>query len=195
MISPNPVRVVDAWGNEARPITSMSETVRPECEARHFGWSRVIAATRKPRQDRGFFMRGHFSMRLLATHYVRLLRRFLRRLAHTPHRHREVLVGRHQVVPHGHRRCVPEPACHDLDRIDFDEFRFPARPEVVEKPRPRLQAGATDDLLECGSKVGVDPARRPHRRLAEPRVDHPRLRKTMLFLRTPPGVREGRSLS
>jgi len=105
-------------------------------------------------------MRGPSRLRLRALHRVRRLRRFLRRFWRPPHGRVKVFVGRHQVVPHGDAGGVSQPACHHLHRIDFDQFRFPARPQVVEQSRPRLQAGATDDLAKRGPQVGIHPARR-----------------------------------
>jgi hypothetical protein len=43
---------------------------------------------------------------------------------------------------------VPHPPRDDVDRELLQQFRLPARPQVVQKWRPRLQAGTLDKFLE-----------------------------------------------
>jgi hypothetical protein len=79
----------------------------------------------------------------------------------------DVFLPHHQAVFERDSGRVAEPTGDDLDRVLFDQFRFPARPEIVKQARARGQAGPLDDLFKRRAQVGVHPSRRPHCRLAE----------------------------
>ncbi|MGD9128041.1 MAG: hypothetical protein PVH19_11750 [Planctomycetia bacterium] len=71
-------------------------------------------------------MRTTPRLRLRAAVRTHLLCRFVCRFCFAPDGRLEVLVSRHQVMPHGNARSVPKPACDHLHGIRFDQFRFSA---------------------------------------------------------------------
>ena len=88
---------------------------------RNSRWSRQIATTRKPRQNRGFFVRVSDRLRLAASHCVRLLRRF----------HSEVDFGYASAnfsVPAAQRSLYPRSShsewCIDRGKAKFAGNRF-----------------------------------------------------------------------
>jgi hypothetical protein len=65
----------------------------------------------------------------------------------------EVVVGRLRLVLQTDLRIVPHPLRNHVNRERFEQFRFTGTSQVVEKARPRFQAGAIHNPLELRSQV------------------------------------------
>jgi hypothetical protein len=90
-----------------------------------------IASSRNPRQNRGFFMRRGFPVRLPAIDCVPWLRRILRRLFVAKNRTLEVLVGDLQVKLPRYGFAVADPAADDVGWEAFHQLRFPSAAKAL----------------------------------------------------------------
>jgi hypothetical protein len=70
----------------------------------------------------------------------------------------KVVFGRLGIVLQAYLRVVPHPQRYDVNRERFEQFRFPARPQVVEEARPRFQARALHQLVKRRPQVAISPA-------------------------------------
>jgi hypothetical protein len=75
---------------------------------------------------------------------VRLLRRFLRRLAGALV---EVLIRHLQVVLGCDGRAIADPLAHHVHGERLGQFRFPGSAKILKQLGPRLETGSADDSL------------------------------------------------
>ncbi|MEE8170215.1 MAG: hypothetical protein V3T70_06685 [Phycisphaerae bacterium] len=82
-----------------------------------------------------------------------MLQRILQRGSLETGRLGEVIVGDLQVVFGGDQLRIPDPRADDVQRIGLGQFRLARGAQVVERLRPRLEAGAADDLGQLRPQV------------------------------------------
>lgn len=68
----------------------------------------------------------------------------------------KVAVSHLEVVTRRHAGGVADPLADDVERVAGRQFRLPARPQILKRPRPHLQARPTDDPPHVGSQVGSE---------------------------------------